>query len=44
MTIDVREIIINTAAGSGARIAAIGIVLLTTPVLINHLGGKRLVS
>ncbi len=40
MTIDVREIIINTAAGSGARIAAIGIVLLTTPVLINHLGGE----
>lgn len=40
MTVNVRQIIINTATGSGARIAAISIVLLTTPVLINHLGGE----
>jgi O-antigen/teichoic acid export membrane protein len=33
-----RRIIINTVSGSGARIAALGIVFVTTPVLINNLG------
>src|SRR3954464_10582717 len=33
-----RRIIINTVSGSGARIAALGIVFITTPILINNLG------
>jgi O-antigen/teichoic acid export membrane protein len=38
MVVGVRRIIVNTATGTGARVAALGIVFLTTPVLINHLG------
>jgi O-antigen/teichoic acid export membrane protein len=40
MAVGVRRIIVNTATGTGARVAALGIVFLTTPVLINHLGAE----
>lgn len=40
MAVDARRIIINTATGSGARIVTLGIVFLTTPVLISHLGAE----
>ena len=40
MTRAARRIIANTAAGSAARIATIAIALLTTPVLVNHLGAE----
>ena len=40
MTIAVRRIVINTVSGSGARIAALGIAFLTTPVLVNQLGSE----
>ena len=40
MAVDARRIIINTASGSGARILTLGIVFLTTPILINRLGAE----
>lgn len=38
--IEARRIVINTLTGSGARIASLGIVFLTTPVLVNSLGAE----
>jgi len=40
MAVDARRIIINTATGSGAKIVTLGIVFLTTPILINRLGAE----
>ena len=40
MAVETRRIIINTASGTGARIASLGIVFVTTPVLVNRLGAE----
>jgi O-antigen/teichoic acid export membrane protein len=41
MVLKTRRIIINAVSGSGARIAALTIAFLTTPILINKLGAEE---